>query len=885
MIAGFPGRTQRFLTPSAVENLEKWFYPLRSRTLSELIAILAAEGKKDPDTALRVASSIKGYGNGETNARGQIEGLARNGVAARARAEAQELAEFLAARKELPADWAAAPAQLEKVLAADRVGQDRRYFLEELERFPSTLGSALSAVRRADERRKPDLEREAGYQDRDLDRARQREKDLTRSLAPAAARKALAHLVARAQAAAGEKPVPAFDEAFGMAASPETIEAKLSEMDAATALGDEKVRLANVDASFALLASSSDPYVKLALGLHPDLAAIRAARKETNGALLVWRPRYLSALEALRRSKGKAIYPDANSTLRVSFATVKGYSPREAVTFTPRTFAPRAPREGAGSRAVRDAEEGPRRRPLGRLRELGRPDARERPGRVPHRRRHDRRKLGEPDDEREGRGRRPQLRPRLGERGGRLRLEPRALAQRERRPPLRALDDGSRGRSVRSREGAAAGEVKEDRDVRRPRGSGRERSGLGGAGRLPGRAVAMLGLAGLLFAGAACRERPRERTLEVLVPSLPSTLDPFADSRLVSRSIFTAIYEPLVEESAFGPRPAIAEMWTNPAPDTWAFRISADAVFHDGSPVTSRDVADAARASRASRGSLAGLADLRSIEIVDERNVRFRTWRPTDDFLLAVSALFIPRRDGESFRGTGAFRVVAHTPDRILLMRHSRPRHPDPLLREVVFRRFVSAADGDRLLARPQAAAVLDPPPAMVEKVRGDPRYRIVATESGGLTYLAVGLSESAGPLRDVRVRRALRLSLDLPELVKEGTVSGGTPAAQLVPPGSFGFDPRRTPPRRDLAEARRLLALAGYPDGRVNAIAPGVIETAFHAATPPERMEAMKKSVPLGRAGTPEDCVGPILFLASTSMGGYVSGQIFHVNGGQFMP
>lgn len=71
----------------------------------------------------------------------------------------------------------------------------------------------------------------------------------------------------------------------------------------------------------------------------------------------------------------------------------------------------------------------------------------------------------------------------------------------------------------------------------------------------------------------------------------------------------------------------------------------------------------------------------------------------------------------------------------------------------------------------------------------------------------------------------------------------------------------------------------------RVNAISPGVIETAFHAATPPERMEAMKKSVPLGRTGTPEDCVGPILLLASTSMGGYVTGQILHVNGGQFMP
>jgi len=71
----------------------------------------------------------------------------------------------------------------------------------------------------------------------------------------------------------------------------------------------------------------------------------------------------------------------------------------------------------------------------------------------------------------------------------------------------------------------------------------------------------------------------------------------------------------------------------------------------------------------------------------------------------------------------------------------------------------------------------------------------------------------------------------------------------------------------------------------RVNAISPGVIETAFHAATPPERMEAMRKAVPLGRAGRPEDCAGPIIFLSSTSMGGYITGQIVHVNGGQLMP
>jgi 3-oxoacyl-[acyl-carrier protein] reductase len=49
--------------------------------------------------------------------------------------------------------------------------------------------------------------------------------------------------------------------------------------------------------------------------------------------------------------------------------------------------------------------------------------------------------------------------------------------------------------------------------------------------------------------------------------------------------------------------------------------------------------------------------------------------------------------------------------------------------------------------------------------------------------------------------------------------------------------------------------------------------------------MEAMRKSVYLGRLGTPEDCVGAFLFLASPQLSGYITGQNIHVNGGQVMP
>lgn len=71
----------------------------------------------------------------------------------------------------------------------------------------------------------------------------------------------------------------------------------------------------------------------------------------------------------------------------------------------------------------------------------------------------------------------------------------------------------------------------------------------------------------------------------------------------------------------------------------------------------------------------------------------------------------------------------------------------------------------------------------------------------------------------------------------------------------------------------------------RVNTVSPGVIRTPFHAATPPERMKAMRNAVYLGRIGEPEDCAGAFLFLASRQLSGYITGQNIHVNGGQYMP
>lgn len=72
----------------------------------------------------------------------------------------------------------------------------------------------------------------------------------------------------------------------------------------------------------------------------------------------------------------------------------------------------------------------------------------------------------------------------------------------------------------------------------------------------------------------------------------------------------------------------------------------------------------------------------------------------------------------------------------------------------------------------------------------------------------------------------------------------------------------------------------------RVNAVAPGVIDTPFHERYSTEaQLNAMLATIPQGRLGTPEDCIGVYLFLACPSLSGYIIGQTIEVNGGQLMP
>jgi 3-oxoacyl-[acyl-carrier protein] reductase len=68
-----------------------------------------------------------------------------------------------------------------------------------------------------------------------------------------------------------------------------------------------------------------------------------------------------------------------------------------------------------------------------------------------------------------------------------------------------------------------------------------------------------------------------------------------------------------------------------------------------------------------------------------------------------------------------------------------------------------------------------------------------------------------------------------------------------------------------------------------VNAVAPGLIETDMAASIPEEAREALLAQVPLKRIGTPREVAEMVGFLAGDGAA-YVTGQVFHVNGGLYM-
>jgi hypothetical protein len=108
-------------------------------------------------------------------------------------------------------------------------------------------------------------------------------------------------------------------------------------MYADTKLADEESRLWMLDLDLAQLDQSNDPFVQYGKAIFSVMKSIEDQDKELTGQMQAARPALMEAIIAYNTSLNKPVYADANSTLRVTYGTVGGYSPQDGLVATPFT--------------------------------------------------------------------------------------------------------------------------------------------------------------------------------------------------------------------------------------------------------------------------------------------------------------------------------------------------------------------------------------------------------------------------------------------------------------------------------------------------------------------------------------------------------------------
>jgi hypothetical protein len=323
MVAGYPGRTARYALAAEFDQTAGWTYPTLKAHYENLVALVEAAGRADPDIKVKYASTVRGWNNALKNYGGQLEGFERIGAAATKRAQERAVLDWLAAQGDEGAAALAAHAKLLELDAAERATRERDLVLGQLQRT-GAIGAAVNLYRLAIERAKPDAERESGYQQRDLPAFRGSMEQMDKRYHPAMDRQLQEYWLRQYLELPPAQRVAAIDVWLG--GDDEAAVQRALDRLAGTELGRLQARLALMEADRAAFEASEDPAVGFAVALMPTLLAIESEAKARRGDELLARPAFLQAVADYKASQGESVYPDANGSLRITFGNVQGYT-------------------------------------------------------------------------------------------------------------------------------------------------------------------------------------------------------------------------------------------------------------------------------------------------------------------------------------------------------------------------------------------------------------------------------------------------------------------------------------------------------------------------------------------------------------------------------
>ena len=351
-------------------------------------------------------------------------------------------------------------------------------------------------------------------------------------------------------------------------------------------------------------------------------------------------------------------------------------------------------------------------------------------------------------------------------------------------------------------------------------------------------------------------DRASEKVLRFGNGTEPQDLDPHVVTGVPEHNILTALFEGLVTQhpSGEGAAPGVAERWeTSPDGLTWTFYLRADARWSNGETVTAQDFLRSFRriltpslgaeyayklhhvvgAEEFNTGRLADFAAT-GFSAPDERTLVLRLKHRVPYLLEALKhyswfPVHLPtlERHGHADRkggawtrpgnlvGNGPFVLESWRPGQAIVARRS-PTYWDAAsvrLDAISFQAIDSTQTEERMFRSGQLHVTNAVPPEQIETYRRDRPAALRIDPYYGTYFYRINTTRP--PLDDVRVRRALALAIDRRALIDTVLRAGQEPALHFTPPHA-GFVPGDTlPATPDIAEARRLLAEAGFPGGR----------------------------------------------------------------------
>jgi len=343
-------------------------------------------------------------------------------------------------------------------------------------------------------------------------------------------------------------------------------------------------------------------------------------------------------------------------------------------------------------------------------------------------------------------------------------------------------------------------------------------------------------------------EAPRRGgVLLAVIGADPPSLDPHQESTFANIQLVAPLYSTLLQIDPYSyPRIIgdVATEWTiSPDGLTYAFKIRQGVRFHDGSPLTAADVkATYDKIVFPPEGVLSirknAYTAVERIEAPDPSRVVFKLKFPSASLLNNLASpwnVIYPKRyldrDPNYFKtnvmGSGPFKLKAYTRGATF----EGVRNPDYVVRDRPYldgyKFFISPETSVRAAAIRSGRAHIefrDLPNAEVEAIKKQLGDKILVQTTPMTGQFGIAINSTAKPFTDVRVRKALTLGLDR---YTAGKVLYGITGLKLVGglmrPGSEWALPdaelQKLPgfwkdAEKSRAEARRLLAEAGYPNG-----------------------------------------------------------------------